>query len=406
MTTGKKSVKRPAGNDVASAGSGELRGILLHLSTNMWTDRVPREAVGRWRCQPQRCVPDRPLQHHYIPYSPVLRFSDEVWEQLLPVIASSGLNTIVLDIGDGLRYESHPEIAVKGAWTVKKMRREIEHCRSLGLTIIPKLNFSTRHDRWLGRYSRCVSTDTYYGVCRDLIAEVLALFRPRVLHIGMDEEKIENFRHYEYAVVRQYDLWWHDLYFFVDEVEKHNCTAWMWSDYIWDHADEFIKKMPRTVLQSNWYYDAEFSAAGLERLSRRSSASAQRRRRELRAFDLLERRHFQQIPCGSTWLNDSTMAGIVHYCRKRIAPQRLAGFLNAPWAYTLPEFSSLLERTAVLTGRAMFEDGRKIDVKGARLTDAFGKHGVHLYRYRSTRGSSDSDKKTVGECKLMHDGGG
>ncbi|MBQ1229154.1 MAG: uracil permease, partial [Firmicutes bacterium] len=40
---------------------------------------------------------------------------------------------------------------------------------AMGITIIPKLNFSTNHDVWLGEYSRMVSTSIYYGVCRDLI---------------------------------------------------------------------------------------------------------------------------------------------------------------------------------------------------------------------------------------------
>jgi len=104
-----------------------------------------------------------------------------------------------------------------------------------------------------------VSTDIYYGVCKDLIEEVSKLFdKPRFFHLGMDEETAAHQVNHNYAVVRQGDLWWNDLYLFIAEVEKNGVRPWVWSDYAWHNAELFFKKMPKSVLQSNWYYGSEF----------------------------------------------------------------------------------------------------------------------------------------------------
>lgn len=91
----------------------------------------------------------------------------------------------------------------------------------MGFEVIPKLNFSTTHDTWLGEYALMVSTSVYYRVCKELIDEVCELFQPRFLHLGMDEEVYENQKDYDYVVIRQNDLWWKDFYYLVDCVEQH-----------------------------------------------------------------------------------------------------------------------------------------------------------------------------------------
>ena len=90
-------------------------------------------------------------------------------------MAATGINMVVIDLGDGIEYESHPEIAVKNAWKPKSKNRAGK-MRKLGIEPIPKLNFATTHDIWLKDYSRMVSTDIYYNVCKDLIEEVSLLF--------------------------------------------------------------------------------------------------------------------------------------------------------------------------------------------------------------------------------------
>ena len=279
---------------------------LIHLGYNMWLDReAPELGITGLAAQPY------------------LRFDESLWNELLPEMVKAGVNMVVIDLGEGVQYASHPEIAVDGSWSVERLQAELEKLRGMGIEPIPKLNFSTTHDAWLGPYSRMVSTPAYYDVCRDLIGEVIEIFdRPRLFHLGMDEETAEHQRHQSYAVMRQFDLWWHDLLFLVKEVEKKGARAWIWSDYLWHHPDEFFERMPRSVLQSNWYYGDDFNP-------------------ELgyvKAYLDLEGHGFEQVPTGSNWSCDTNFGGIVEFAKQSIPRERLAGFLQTVWRPTLEAY--------------------------------------------------------------------
>lgn len=276
---------------------------LLHLGFNMWCD---------W---------DNPEGRElYTNRTPDLRFDDSLWNDLLAKASASGMNMVIIDLGDGVRYQSHPEIAVKGAWSTERLKSELAKMRKMNLEPIPKLNFSATHDTWLGPYSRCVSTDAYYAVCRDLIGEVVTLFdKPRFFHLGMDEETAGHQRNYEYALIRQHDLWWRDFYFYVEQVEKAGSRAWMWSDYVWEHPELFYKKMPKTVLQSNWYYDVKFDSSV----------------RAVHAYHELAEKGYDQVPTGSNWSSPENFGKTVDYLRKNLPAEHLLGFMQTPWKPTL-----------------------------------------------------------------------
>ena len=275
---------------------------LIHLSYNMWSDR---EVAG----QPY---------YHYRPY---LRCEDALWNELLPRMRDAGVNMLLIDVGDGVSFESHPEIAVKNAWSKSRMRDEVVRLREMGLEPIPKLNFSTCHDAWLGPYARMVSTPQYYQVVKDLIAETIEMFgNPRLFHLGMDEEALVHQRQFEYVVIRQHDLWWRDFQFLLDQLKPKNVRPWIWSDNIWVRPEEFIHRMPGDVLQSNWYYGQTFDD-----------------RKEVKAYDLLEEAKFGQVPTFSNWETPENVYSTVRYCRDHIGPERLKGFIHAPWRPTLAE---------------------------------------------------------------------
>ncbi len=264
-------------------------------------------------------------------------FDEKLWRALLGRMAAVGMNMVVIDLGDAVKYRSHPEIAVEGAWTPARLKRELKRIRGLGLEPIPKLNFSACHDLWLGPYERQLSTEAYYRVCRDLIREVGELFhQPRLFHLGMDEETANKQRHLEYIVVRQHDLWWHDLKFLADQVGAAGSRAWIWSDYIWGHAEEFARKMPKRILQSNWYYGTSFS----------------RKIGFVQAYDQLEALGYDQVPTVSNCDCDENMAKTVRFCRKHISPRRLLGFLQTPWRPTTRKWHAHNLRSIDLAGQA------------------------------------------------------
>lgn len=304
--------------------------VLLHLSHNMWEDYIAPERVSRG-------------------YRPFLQLSESLWSEAREKMAKEKMNMVVIDLGDAIKYKSHPEIAITNAWTTSRLRNELAKFREMGLEPIPKLNFSTGHDTWLGKYARMVSTEIYYSVCKDLIAEVIDLFdKPRFFHLGMDEEDAEHQRFYKYIVVRQFDLWWEDFYFLTGEVEKNGSRPWIWSDYIWKYPELFLEKMPKSVLQSNWYYRKDFDDEKLP---------------QLKAYLDLEAHGFDQIPTGTSFYKDNqeNMLNNVQYCVQHIADSRLLGFLQTPWAATLDANRELILNGIELMGNAKkwYDENRK-----------------------------------------------
>ena len=294
----------------------EIRGILLHLGRNMWRDET---------------VADH------------LRCDDAVWRETTDLMAVRGLNLALIDLAEGVVYPSHPELAVKGSWSVERMRKELDRLRGMGIEPIPKLNFSTTHDIWLKDYHRMVSTPTYYRVCQDLIRDACEIFgHPRFIHLGFDEETSELQKKHQFCVVRQGDLWWHDLLKFADAAERLGMRPWIWSDYAWFHRDEFMKRMPRSILQSNWYYAREID---LKKLSTDPVHVKYHHDVYVKTFLDLEAAGFDQVPCGSNHYSEESVGKLVGFCRANIAPERLKGFLMASWRELMPDAPGRDSRT-------------------------------------------------------------
>ena len=88
--------------------------------------------------------------------------------------------------------------------------------------------------------------------------------------------------------------------------------------------------MPKSVLQSNWYYGSEFDAEKLKALGKEGHIT------HVKAYEDLDKAGFDQVPTGSNWSHDINFAGTVAHCRKVCSPERLKGFMMAPWFFTLP----------------------------------------------------------------------
>lgn len=320
-----------AAGSPATAGDGKMIwAVLLHLGVDMWIDYND----GR--------------PHNGPPSS--RQFDDGLWNEISLRMRERGLNTLVLDLGEGFVFPSHPELAVKGAWTPERMRKEVARLKTMGIDVVPKINFSTAHDSWFKDFGRMVSTKPYYDFCRDIIRDAAEVFpESRLFHIGMDEEDEYTQSRYRCCIIRQGDLWWHDLDFFAGTVASHGKRPWMWSDYAWTHPD-YCKRCSREILQSNWFYSASFERAYLmaerERENGRRAVSKVKTVEwheidQVECYEKLEKAGFDQIPCGGNWRETVNMAETVKFCREKIAPERLKGFLVTSWRRLIPEFRDL-----------------------------------------------------------------
>lgn len=293
---------------------------LLHLSFNMWEDFIS---------------PHRPFRG----FRPNLELSEPLWNDAIDKMAKEGINMVVIDLGDAVKYESYPEIAVNNAWSTTRLKGELKRIRSLGMEPIPKLNFSAGHDTWMGEYSRMVSTEEYYKFCSDIIKEVCELFdTPKLFHLGLDEETYSHQSYQSHITIRKNDAWWGDFYFIVAEVEKNDSRAWIWPDYmLWNEPEQFYKKMPRSVVQSNWYY----------------GESLDKDHKRVKAYLDLEESEYDQIPTGSHHANNTkSIESTVRFGKEYINDSRLLGFLQTFWRPTIEENRELIIKGIELAGEA------------------------------------------------------
>lgn len=326
MRTSRRSFLGTAAGALAFAGCESVGGsalkrpepdfawsYLAHFGINSWKDiplaEAPADSSEHYLT---RCCADH------------VRFDEDEWLRLSERLAEAGCNQIVIDLAEIVEYPSHPELAVKGSWSVEKLRNELARLRGMGFEVVPKMNFSACHDTWLKDYHRMVSTPTYYRVCEDLIRDVVEIFdHPRLFHLGYDEETAGHQSKHRYVVCRQGDLWWHDFLWFVKVTETTGARPWIWSDYIWNHRDEFLKRMPKSVLQSNWYYGRTFD-----------SSKMGDRAKYVDAYEWLDKAGFEQIPTGSNFSCDTNFADTVKFCDSRCDRTRIKGYLMAPWTRT------------------------------------------------------------------------
>ncbi len=257
-------------------------------------------------------------------YNKNIKCDSDTWDEVVDFISENGFNTCVIDIADGIKYETHPDISAPDAWSKDLLKAKLEIMRKKGIEPIPKLNFSMTHSTWMKHYRRYVSTPEYYKVCSDLISEVCELFgNPRLFHLGMDEETIWDQNSREICIVRHEKLWWHDLYFLLGEVEKQGVRPWLWADYFWAHPESFAEKMPKSVLLSNWFYTP------LKNYTDYHKPRAE-------AYEKLDALGYEQIPCGSLW------AGVVNnpyelmmHGKTKLDPALVKGYMIIPWVYEI-----------------------------------------------------------------------
>lgn len=271
---------------------------------------------------------------------------EAVWDAAINEMSAQKINLVLINLDDSILWRTHPDIALQNAWTPEKMREKLERIRKLGIEPVPMLNFSTTHDAWLGKYSRMVSTTRYYEVCKDLIGEAIELFdSPRFIHLGMDEETYAHQQTSDYVVIRQKELWWADLYFYLGEAMKHGVRPWIWADFVWNHPDEFFRKMPKSVLLSNWYYAFDFN----DEIP------------YVKAYVDLHREGYDQIPTDSfnpdpdddfKAINDESIVYTVDFCSQHIAGEHLKGFLQTFWMPTTSRFRPTILRAIELVGKA------------------------------------------------------
>jgi hypothetical protein len=163
------------------------------------------------------------------------------------------------------------------------------------------------------------------------------------------------------VVLRQHDLWWRDFLWFVEQVESRGARPWIWSDYIWDHTDRFLERMPKSVVQSNWYYGQNFDAG----VDRRKAAekdldltlapgTGRTKTTPFHAYFDIESGGYDQFPAGSIDVCDSNFPDTIPFVQKHLPSNRVLGFMQTTWRPMLEPYRDRFE-----LGIEAFAEGRR-----------------------------------------------
>ena len=287
-----------------------------------------------------------------------LQLEYPVWRDITQQMSDIGMNMVIVDVGEGIEYKAHPELAVKGTWTQAKFKDEVNRLKDLGLEPVPKLNFSAIHDDWLGEYSLMLCTPEYYRVCSDCINEMIDLFEgPRYFHIGMDEEaNAYNQKLNELIVSRRGKVWWHDWNFFVDLIEKRGARAIAWvPSEDGEDPSEWISNARKSVVMNTGGYGRTWNL---------DDADVGYIKQGYQAIEKLNALGYDQLVCGTTWVpgyykdrhvigNDVNFPLNVIRAKERISKEHLLGFMMAPWEVTDEKRREFLKHSIDIVAQSM-----------------------------------------------------
>src|SRR5574344_492543 len=76
-----------------------MRAYMIQLGTRMWTKKGLK---------------------------PSLDFNSAEWTKVTERAAVTGMNTLLVDLAEGVKWASHPEIGIPGSWTPARLKMELK----------------------------------------------------------------------------------------------------------------------------------------------------------------------------------------------------------------------------------------------------------------------------------------
>ena len=291
----------------------KIKAVLLHLGSNMW--RKKGYVSGKNK-----------NEEDFI-YREEMYCQKDVWTRITSLLPKMGFNTLLIDIGEGVRLDSHPEIAVPGAWSKDELREELARLRALGLNPVPKFNFSPCHSAWMGDWAYRIGTPEFDLFAKELIEEVIELFdTPTFFHIGEEEEDYAS-QHNYIAIIRSPEKKSKDTRYLLNVVEEKGVRPALWMNQtmldVFGGDKSIRDQIPSDTLFFTWNYNAHREMSTLEE-----------------SDDYIKLIHhfaalgFDVIPTTSTWNWHLNTKEVMISCKKFVPDEHLAGFMTASWMLT------------------------------------------------------------------------
>ncbi len=256
----------------------------------------------------------------------------EIWRKVTEYLPTQGINTVVIDINEGVKLKSHPELAVLGSWEVEEFKEELERLRKLGLNPIPKYNFSCAHNAWLKGYANQVGSDTYRKVCEDIVRETIEIFdKPDFFHLGFDSEALDEQKYSAVKVIRSWKQKTEDALALFDICLKEGVRPWIWMNAAnleeFGGEKRFRENIPKEVLISNRCYMAVHPADVGETEPPNTAL-----------YRKLGEWGYQQIPTCYKRNLAYNVRQTMRFGKGEIAEGSVQGYIMASWTPTMPDY--------------------------------------------------------------------
>lgn len=271
----------------------------------------------------------------------------EIWRKVTEYLPSQGINTVLLDINEGVRLDSHPELAIPGSWEKEELTEEVRRLRKLGLNPIPKFNFSCAHNAWLKEYAYQIGTDTYRQVCEDIVRETIEIFdKPEFFHLGMDNEEADYQKYSPVKIVRSWKQKTEDACALFRVCLEQGVRPWIWlnAKNVEEYGGEerFQTNIPKEVLISNGCYKSVHPADVGEQLVPNTAL-----------FNKLDEWGYEQVPLCSRKDWTFNVLQTLRYGKGYVSNESIRGYIIAPWVATMPDYYYELLLNADMLGFAM-----------------------------------------------------
>lgn len=220
----------------------------LAIGHNMWVDKHTQLTMGA----------------HYNQERDYVLFERSAWDKIVKELPKLGVNTVIIDLAEGVKYDCAPELALPGTLEKTEFKEMLNELIALGLTAIPKLDFSAAHDVWMGNYAKMPGTEEYREFVKKLIAEVAELFgKPAYFHLGLADESIQYQTWYGLSIVRGPKCYWEDVYAMFDAVRAAGARPMIFGEYFYREPEIFTTMVPKDVIVC-----AQFAARFLDACDR------------------------------------------------------------------------------------------------------------------------------------------
>ena len=290
---------------------------LIHLSANMWRKKGQKSANIK--------------DEEDAIYHEEMCCDRETWRKITDFLPECGINTLLIDVGDGIQFDRHPEISIPGAWSKEELKAELARLRAMGITPLPKCNFSAGHNGWLKEYAYMIGTDLHLEICKDVIEEVIEVFdTPAFFHLGLEEEDAKNQTNQPVSMIRAPYKKLEDANYLFDVCRAKGVRPWIWACKADVEAfggeEAFRAGIGKDVLLSGWHYTAINNCPD----PTKGCPMAE-------YYVKFGEWGYEQVPTSSTWSWHLNSKQTMFFCKNNVAEGSIVGYMTAPWHLTVPK---------------------------------------------------------------------